>query len=170
MAAGCRMRRCSTGSSPRSSTAEAETIRAEGWKWIEVAVDFPYGHASGLRRLAGETRRSPNEEQATCDALRAEYDELEAEYADADELPDEVDQRLGEIETALEAFEDTAGDLRSGRHRPRRRRSSASIPTASCGSSAAMSVPRTRRRPNPRGDVQDLGASTTARRPRPALR
>ena len=22
---------------------EAETIRAEGWKWIEVAPDFPYG-------------------------------------------------------------------------------------------------------------------------------
>ncbi len=24
--------------------AEAETIAAEGWKWIEVAIDFPYGH------------------------------------------------------------------------------------------------------------------------------
>jgi ParB family chromosome partitioning protein len=37
--------------------------------------------------------------------LKAEYGKLEAEYENADELPDEVDQRLGEIETALEAFE-----------------------------------------------------------------
>src|SRR6202012_5765002 len=29
--------------------AEAETIAAEGWKWISVAVDFPFGHTSGLR-------------------------------------------------------------------------------------------------------------------------
>jgi len=38
--------------------------------------------------------------------LRTELDRLEAEYADADELPEEVDQRLGEIETALAAFEE----------------------------------------------------------------
>ncbi len=46
------------------------------------------------------------EEQATIDALNAEYAKLEAEYEGADELPDEVDERLGEIETALAAFED----------------------------------------------------------------
>ena len=28
--------------------AEAETIAGEGWKWIEVAADFPYGHTQGL--------------------------------------------------------------------------------------------------------------------------
>ena len=33
-------------------------------------------------------------------------DRLEATYAEADELPEEVDQRLGEIETALAAFDD----------------------------------------------------------------
>jgi len=33
---------------------EAETVRAEGWKWIEVAPDFPYGHSFGLRQLRGE--------------------------------------------------------------------------------------------------------------------
>ena len=46
------------------------------------------------------------EEQATIEALTAEHDKLEEEYADADELPDEVDARLGEIETALLALED----------------------------------------------------------------
>ena len=33
--------------------AEAENVATEGWKWIEVAVDFRYGHANHLRRLNG---------------------------------------------------------------------------------------------------------------------
>jgi ParB family transcriptional regulator, chromosome partitioning protein len=83
-------------------------IAAEGWKWISVAVDFPYGHNSGLRELKGTPADLTIEEQTTKDALNAEHDKLEAEYQDADELPDEVDQRLGEIEAALLAFEDRA--------------------------------------------------------------
>ncbi|WP_336972206.1 ParB/RepB/Spo0J family partition protein [Sphingobium aromaticiconvertens] len=85
--------------------AEAETIAAEGWKWIEVAMTFPYGHDHGLRPLAGTTVDLTEDERATREALREEYDRLEAEYAEADELPDEIDIRLGEIEQALEAFE-----------------------------------------------------------------
>ncbi|HLZ06622.1 MAG TPA: ParB/RepB/Spo0J family partition protein [Bradyrhizobium sp.] len=87
-------------------TAEAETIAKEGWKWISVAVDFPYGHASGLRELEGKPADLTAEEQATIDALNAEQTKLELDYQDADELPDEVDQRLGEIEAALAVFED----------------------------------------------------------------
>src|ERR1700693_3076260 len=34
--------------------AQAETLRVEGWKWIVVAPDFPYGHTAGLRRLHGQ--------------------------------------------------------------------------------------------------------------------
>ena len=86
--------------------AEAETIAAEGWKWVEAAVDFPYGHDHHLRRLDGTPLDLTAEEQATIAALNAEHDRLEAEYANADELPDEVDQRMGEIETALVKFED----------------------------------------------------------------
>lgn len=44
------------------------------------------------------------EEQSARDALQAEYDRLVAEHEDADELPDDVDERLGELETAIEAF------------------------------------------------------------------
>lgn len=87
-------------------TAEAEIIAAEGWKWISVAVDFPYGHTAGLRELEGNPVDLGIEEQTTIDALNEEHDRLEAEYLDADELPEAVDQRLGEIETALLAFED----------------------------------------------------------------
>ena len=85
--------------------AEAEQIAGEGWKWIEVNVDFPFGHTHHLRELDGTPTDLTAEEQATIDALNAEYAKLEAEYENADELPDEVDARLGEIETALAAFE-----------------------------------------------------------------
>lgn len=101
-------------------TAEAETIAKEGWKWISVAVDFPYGHASGLRELEGKPADLTAEEQATIDALNAEQAKLEFDYQDADELPDEVDQRLGEIEAGLMAFEersviyDPADTVRAG--------------------------------------------------------
>ncbi|MBB4364302.1 ParB family chromosome partitioning protein [Bradyrhizobium sp. CIR18] len=85
--------------------AEAETIAAEGWKWISVAVDFSYGHTQGLREIEGKPVELSPEEQATIDALNTEQAKLESDYQDADELPDEVDQRLGEIESALAAFE-----------------------------------------------------------------
>lgn len=86
-------------------TAEAATLTAEGWKWIETAVEFPYGHTSGLRRLRGEPVEPTDEEEATRAALQAEYDALEAEHAGPEDLPDGVDARLGEIEAALAALQ-----------------------------------------------------------------
>ena len=49
-------------------------------------------------RLEGRAVDLTGEEQAAIDALNAEYAKLEAEYGGADELPDAVDERLGEIE------------------------------------------------------------------------
>ncbi|QOZ24247.1 ParB/RepB/Spo0J family partition protein [Bradyrhizobium sp. CCBAU 51753] len=85
--------------------AEAESIAAEGWKWIEItAASLPYGHDHGLRRLDGDPAALSAEEQARFDALQAEYDALQTGFEDADELPGEVDARLGELEQVLEAF------------------------------------------------------------------
>ena len=85
---------------------EAEKIAGEGWKWIEVAIEFRYGHALHLRRLDGMQVYLAPAEQTTYDASAAELAKLENEYRGADELPDEIDARLGELETALAAFED----------------------------------------------------------------
>lgn len=85
---------------------EAEAIATEGWKWIKVAIGFPYGYDGGLRQLDGTPAGITAEEQAMIDALQAEQAKLETEYQDADELPDEVDARLGEIEEALSAFDE----------------------------------------------------------------
>jgi ParB family transcriptional regulator, chromosome partitioning protein len=84
---------------------EADAVRAGGWKWVEVAPDFPYGHTYGLRRLSGKEVPLTKKEIKARDALKAELDKLEREYADAEEVPEEVDARLGEIETALAEYE-----------------------------------------------------------------
>lgn len=84
----------------------AAAIRAEGWKWVEVAPDFAYGHSYGLRQLRGETVPLTDEEEATLAALQQEADDIETASAEAEELTDEQDRRMGEIETAIEAITD----------------------------------------------------------------
>lgn len=84
----------------------ADEIAGEGWKWIEAAVSLPYGVAGGLRALVGTPLDLTVEEEAAIAALTEENDRLVAEYEDADELPDAVDERLGEIEAALAAFDE----------------------------------------------------------------
>ncbi|MEH3046682.1 ParB/RepB/Spo0J family partition protein [Sphingomonas adhaesiva] len=84
----------------------ADEIAGEGWMWVEAAVSLPYGVATGLRALVGTSLDLTAEEEATIAALTEENDRLVSEYEDADELPDAVDERLGEIETALAAFDE----------------------------------------------------------------
>jgi ParB family transcriptional regulator, chromosome partitioning protein len=86
--------------------AKAEALAAEGWKWIEVATDLPYGYSHGLRRLAGDPAPMTDEETAAHAALLAEYRAMEEEYSSGqDEYPVEIDARLGELEMAMQAFE-----------------------------------------------------------------
>lgn len=85
---------------------EADAIAAEGWAWVDATVSFPYGHDHSLRRITGTTIDLTDGERATREALRDEYDRIESEHAGAEELPDDIDGRLGEIEAALEAYED----------------------------------------------------------------
>lgn len=85
---------------------EAAAIRAEGWKWIEVAADFPYGHSFGLRQLRGEDVPLTPDEVAEQGALQAEYEDLEAAHAQGEEMPDAVDRRLSEIEARLTALDE----------------------------------------------------------------
>ena len=83
----------------------ADKIATEGWKWVEAALSIPYGVTHGMREITGTPLDMSEAEQATRDALQVEFDRLVAEYEDADELPDEIDQRLGEIEAAMEELD-----------------------------------------------------------------
>jgi ParB family transcriptional regulator, chromosome partitioning protein len=85
--------------------AEAEALASEGWKWIEVATDLPYGYSHGLRRLAGDPAPMTDEKSAAHATLLAEYRALEEEYSGQNEYPAEIDARLGQLEMAMEALE-----------------------------------------------------------------
>ncbi|HQV03464.1 MULTISPECIES: ParB/RepB/Spo0J family partition protein [unclassified Novosphingobium] len=79
----------------------AQEVGAEGWKWVEAAIDLPYGCERGKRRITGTTVPLTDEEQARLDALVEEYDAIGDEYRDGCDLPDEVDTRLAEIDAEL---------------------------------------------------------------------
>jgi len=81
-------------------------VQAEGWKWIAVAADFPYGHTAGLRSLHGRIVELTEQETAARQALEVELDGLEQQYAGADDVPEEADRRYETIETELAAFND----------------------------------------------------------------
>lgn len=83
----------------------ADDIAEEGWKWVQAAVHLPYGLTNGLRRLPG-TAALTEDERVTREELREESDRLVEQYEQADDIPDEVNNRLEEIDAALEAFED----------------------------------------------------------------
>ncbi|GAJ29069.1 ParB/RepB/Spo0J family partition protein [Acidomonas methanolica] len=84
----------------------AEEIRSEGWKWVETALSFPWGHTRDFDEIDEIPVALSENNAARLEALRAEQETIEAEYAQADELPDEVDARLGEIEEQIAAIEE----------------------------------------------------------------
>ena len=117
--------------------AEAETVAVEGWKWIEVALDLPYGYSYRLRSLSGDPAPMTDEEGAAHAKLLAEYRALEEEYAGQDEIPDKVDTRLGVLEAEMERIETRPLIFDAGRSGGQGR-SSRSTATARWPSIAAM--------------------------------
>jgi ParB family chromosome partitioning protein len=75
----------------------------EGWKWWEAHIDFP--HANGLRRVYPRPVELSAEDEAAYVAAMEEYDRLSSEYEGADELPDDVDERCGELEAEIERID-----------------------------------------------------------------
>lgn len=85
--------------------AEAQALVSEGWKWIEVATDLPYGFSYGLLRLHGEPAPMSDAEAADHARLLAKYRALDAEWSEADEIPEDVDARLVQLAGSMEALE-----------------------------------------------------------------
>jgi ParB family transcriptional regulator, chromosome partitioning protein len=82
----------------------ADDIAAEGWKWVEAGIDLPYGHEHGHRRITGASKPLTATDEVARDTLIEEFDTLTEHYDGSDDLPEEVDVRLGELETAIDAF------------------------------------------------------------------
>ena len=82
--------------------AAAETVRAEGWKWVEAAEDIPYNATYGLRPLVPMVPALTHEEEHELETLLNERDELEASEGDAEteKRLSGVTQRITELRTA----------------------------------------------------------------------
>jgi ParB family transcriptional regulator, chromosome partitioning protein len=85
---------------------DAEAIRADGWKWVDAAISFSYGHTSGMRRIYAEPQELSAEEFERYHALKAQYDKLDAEYAEAEEADEEIEKKLDELGAELDAIDD----------------------------------------------------------------
>jgi ParB family transcriptional regulator, chromosome partitioning protein len=85
--------------------AAADEIRAEGWKWVETALSFPWGHTRTFDEIEGRPVAITEDELGRLEALRAEQETIETEYAQSDEYPDAIDVRLGEVEQEIETLE-----------------------------------------------------------------
>ena len=122
--------------------AKAEALRVEGWKWIAVAPDFPYGHTAGLRRLAGETVALTTEEQATYETPCRPS--LSGSSSNTQELTNCPTRSTSGSARSKQRSRPSRNDLSSSiplrSHAPACL--SASTPRASSGSNAATSVRR----------------------------
>ena len=126
--------------------AEAEKIAAEGWKWIEVAVDFPYGHAHRLRELDGTPTDLTTEEQATHRGAAGRVRQARSRVRERRRTARRGGRAARRDRDGARRLRGSAGQLRSGRDRPRRRVRQHRLRTAAFLSIAAMSGPKTRRR------------------------
>ena len=86
--------------------AAAETVRAEGWKWVEAAEDIPYNATYGLRPLVPVAPALTDEEEHELETLLNERDELEASEGDAEteKRLSAVTQRIAELEAKAPTF------------------------------------------------------------------
>ncbi|MGQ3030123.1 MAG: Tar ligand binding domain-containing protein, partial [Ferrovibrionaceae bacterium] len=80
--------------------AEAETLKAEGWKWCETVLDQINTYA--LRRIYPETVPLSAEDEARLSALAEQRDDVEADYNDLDPDSAEAETLAAQIE-ALDA-------------------------------------------------------------------
>ncbi|WP_303830969.1 ParB/RepB/Spo0J family partition protein [Asticcacaulis taihuensis] len=85
---------------------EAEPFRATGWKWVETAVDFPYGHQRYLDGLIPAVPMLSDDDSAKLKSAVDEYNQLVAthEFSDGG-IPDGVVERIEILQTMIDDLE-----------------------------------------------------------------
>lgn len=82
----------------------ATDIQAEGWKWAEASIDFPYAH--GMSRFYPHALELSEEDEAAFAAAQEEFDRLTVEWENKEEdLPADVDQRFAQLEADMERID-----------------------------------------------------------------
>jgi ParB family transcriptional regulator, chromosome partitioning protein len=84
----------------------AESVRAEGWSWVEARASFGYGDRGEFRRIAEEEIALPPKEAAELKRLTAKQEKLlDAQYDEDGEEDPAVTERLEPIEARIEELE-----------------------------------------------------------------
>jgi ParB family chromosome partitioning protein len=88
----------------------AETLQAQGWKWVEIQPETDYRHLGTFRRVHAEPKPLPAKQRAKLKALETEYSEL-TEDLDENSQEDEEDEeararyaRLEKVESQIDAI------------------------------------------------------------------
>ncbi|MGP0092302.1 MAG: ParB N-terminal domain-containing protein [Xanthobacteraceae bacterium] len=81
---------------------EAEAIRAEGWKWVEIMPDLSYETLRGYGRQQGKPQPMPARQAKALAKVDAKREAL----AEKEELTDEEAAQLDELEAEAEALSD----------------------------------------------------------------
>ena len=72
--------------------SEAATLRAEGWKWVEIMPEIDHGSLRGMNRVDAEPLPIDEEQEAETQMLAAEYDALIEEHGD--DPPEDIAKQL----------------------------------------------------------------------------
>ena len=81
--------------------AEAASIRSEGWKWVEAAIDFPWNHKRDYRMLQPIEPALSAEEKARLEELGTQLDALERQ----EELSAEDEERIETLKRQIAEME-----------------------------------------------------------------
>lgn len=92
--------------------AEANPVRAEGWKWIEIMAEYDHCFVADMRRVYPEARPRDAEAEARLATLEAERDAIvEDESGDEDAAYarlDEIETEMGDLTVEAYAPDDLA--------------------------------------------------------------
>jgi len=87
----------------------AEDIRTQGWKWVEVAVDFAYALTFQMDELVPEIPMLSEDDSARLKALVDEFNGiLDGQQENGEDLPDAVAERVEELESLIHELENPA--------------------------------------------------------------
>jgi ParB family transcriptional regulator, chromosome partitioning protein len=86
--------------------ALSEQVKAEGWKWVEIAPTSDYSELSKYVKIYPVSTPLPAELQRELDDLEAEEKALREAHQGADEYPEGVEARLLEIEERVGELRD----------------------------------------------------------------
>jgi ParB family transcriptional regulator, chromosome partitioning protein len=83
---------------------EAQAVRGEGWKWVEIMPEASYEAMSGYGRQSGKREPLPAKKQTALEKLQQQRDAL----AEQDEYSDEDAAQIDALDTQIAALEDAS--------------------------------------------------------------